>query len=99
LLTADARRIEPFVAICPEERRMRRAILVVTVLVLAACNNRGNWENQQAQLANELNVATATDETDVAAPAENDVNATATDANDMNSVGNNVAENEAAPQE
>jgi hypothetical protein len=78
---------------------MRRAILVATILLLAACNNRGNWANQQAELANELNVTTTTDEADVAAPAANDVNAGEAAANDVNAVDNEAASNEASPQE
>ena len=69
---------------------MRRAI-ILPALLLAACNNAGEWENEQANLANELNatepaaevsagdtnvIATDTDYINETAPAANDVNVT-----------------------
>lgn len=77
---------------------MRRAILVAAVLLLAACNNRGNWENQQAELANDLNAgAQESNEVNATAPAANEVNATAGDvaANDVNAA---APLNEATPK-
>ena len=75
---------------------MRRAILVATVLLLAACNSRTNWANQQAQLANEATPSSSAAEANEAAPA-NEVNATA-----GNEAGNEVniaaPANEAAPK-
>jgi hypothetical protein len=83
---------------------MRRLILVSTLLLLAACNDRGQWENEQAELANEASppAAQANDVTaaapaanDVNAVAGNDVNAATTDMNDVNSA---APANEAAPK-
>jgi hypothetical protein len=83
---------------------MRRAVIVATVLLLAACNNSPNWEKEQAELANELNASTTAD-ANVAAPAAvdanaetaNDVNAASSDANDVNASAP-ADSNEAAPQ-
>ena len=75
---------------------MRRLVLVATVLLLAGCNSRSSWEEQQAQLANEANPPSAP-ETDMiaAAPAANDV--TAVGANDVNSAADANEANSAAP--
>jgi hypothetical protein len=64
---------------------MHRAILVATVLLLAACNSSTNWTNQQAQLANEANPSSA---------ESNDVNATAPAATNVNAVVGNAAGND-----
>ena len=83
---------------------MRRLVLVATVLLLAGCNDRGQWENQQAELANEASppAAAPANEVTAAAPAANDVNAVATDVNaattDMNAVNSAAPANEAAPK-
>jgi hypothetical protein len=83
---------------------MRRLFLASTLLLLAGCNDRGQWENQQAELANEASppAAQANDVTaaapagnDVNAAAGNDVNAATTDMNDVNSA---APANEAAPK-
>jgi len=83
---------------------MRRLVLVATVLLLAGCNDRGQWENQQAELANEASppAAAPANEVTSAAPAANDVNAVSTDVNaattDMNAVNSAAPANEAAPK-
>ena len=81
---------------------MRYAVLIAA-LMLAGCNNAGEWENEQAELANELNgTAPAaesngleTDYLNTAEPAANDVNATAPADNDVNTVA--PAANETTP--
>ena len=83
---------------------MKRHLVLVAPLLLAACNSAAEWENQQAQLANEANGVTAapeetnvladTDYINTASPAENDVNAASTADNDVNEV--SPAENETA---
>jgi len=83
---------------------MRRLVLVATVLLLAGCNDRGQWENQQAELANEASppAAAPANEVTSAVPAANDVNAVSTDVNaatiDMNAVNSAAPANEAAPK-
>lgn len=84
---------------------MRRLVLVATVLLLAGCNDRGQWENQQAELANEASppAAAPANEVTAAAPAANDVNAAeGNDVNaattDMNAVNSAAPANEAAPK-
>jgi hypothetical protein len=77
---------------------MRRAILVAAILLLGACNNRGNWENEQAELANELNASTSeTNAVNATAPAANEINATTGNAaeNDVNAA---APANEATPK-
>ena len=79
-----------------------RSAMIIPALLLAACNNAGEWRNEQAELANELNPPapaappeTLSEETDylnAASPAGNDANATAPVGNDLNAV-----ENEAVP--
>jgi hypothetical protein len=83
---------------------MRRALLVATMLLLAACNNRGVYENEQAELANELNPSSSqpNDENATASAAE-EVNVTAGNATAGNAAANDVnsaaPSNEAAPQD
>lgn len=88
---------------------MRRLMLAATLLLLAGCNSRTNWENEQAQLRNELNASSTEANDAAAAPAANDVNAVAgndvnaatTDMNDVNSAApanEEAPANEAAPQ-
>ena len=57
-----------------------RSAMIIPALLLAACNNAGEWRNEQAELANELNPPapaapeTLSEETDylnAASPAAN----------------------------
>ena len=81
---------------------MRRLVLVATVLLLAGCNSRSSWEEQQAQLANEASPPSAPENDMTATAPANDVNAV--EANDVNSaadaneVSSAAPANEAAPQ-
>lgn len=70
-----------------------RHVILIAPLMLAACNYAGDWENEQAQLANEANgVAPAsgpsngleTDYLNTAEPAANDASATAPADNEVN---------------
>lgn len=76
---------------------MRSLILVAAVLLLAGCNSRSSWENQQAELANEASPPSPSQANDVAAapPAANDVNAVA--GNDVNAAADANEVNSAAP--
>ena len=74
-----------------------RLAIIIPALLLAACNNAGEWENEQAELANEANgiVPAAesngleTDYLNTAEPAANDVNAAAPAENAVNAVSAN----------
>ncbi|HEU5482066.1 MAG TPA: hypothetical protein VFU80_03080 [Sphingomicrobium sp.] len=76
---------------------MRFAILAAGLL-LAACDNAKDWENEQAELANELNATepapdpNSMSDTDYIneAAAANDMNAAAPAANDVNVVSENA---------
>lgn len=77
-----------------------RIALIIPALLLAGCDNAKEWENEQAELANELNATSPADTEDgtdylnATSPA-NDLNATEPAANDVNAA--STAENEAAP--
>ena len=84
-----------------------RSAMIIPALLLAACNNAGEWRNEQAELANELNPPapaapeTLSEETDylnAASPAANDANATAPAANDANATTPAANEAEPAPE-
>jgi hypothetical protein len=73
---------------------MRAAILIAT-LMLAACGAAPDWENEQAELANELNATSpAADQSNVLANTDY-LNATSPAANDVNVA--MPAANETAP--
>ena len=71
---------------------MKRLLVLIAPLLLAACDSGPKWRNQQAELANEANgIAPAAEESsnmladtdyiNETAPAGNDVNAVAPDEN------------------
>jgi hypothetical protein len=81
---------------------MRRSI-VIFALLLAGCNDAGQWENEQNELANELNgTAPVADDTNLSSETDylnttgNDANATSPTQNDLNAVAP-AAENGTTP--
>jgi hypothetical protein len=71
-----------------------RLVLIIPALLLAGCNNAGNWKNQQAELADDLNGPATADNS--AGGSDTDyVNATAPDANEMDAADMNAADNAA----
>jgi hypothetical protein len=77
-----------------------RFAMIIQALLLAACNNAGEWRNEQAELANELNpppppandtLAAETDYLNAASSEGNEVTTNAADGNDTNAVANEAA--------
>jgi hypothetical protein len=64
---------------------MRYAMLI-PALLLAACNNAPNWENEQSELANDLNATAPTGDESNAASGTDYVNEAAPAANEANAV-------------
>jgi hypothetical protein len=88
---------------------LKRQLVLIAPLLLAACDSGPEWRNQQARLANEANgiapaaeessnVLADTDYINETAPAGNDVNETAPAGNDVNETAPDGNQAEAPPE-